>query len=364
MKKKILLIISMFLFITNVKALTFNVDITKIEDKGNGGTIGSIEKIDLEKKEIEALFQDIGDEINFSVTVTNNGNRAGTLRNINITSENENIEYTTNLPEGGLSINGNDTNEVIIKGKTKEGITNGKTTTEIKIKYTYEEGSCPDGEILSEDESMCLCPEGMERNEKGICVKPEKKVECKDDEIYNEEKKICEKKIVPTPDKKETPSNPKTLDNIILITLLFIVSGLGIYAAMYKKLKTIKQKRNVGIVVGVITLGASFTVLASVFGLDNLLSAIVNPITKNKELTLTVKEEVDLIETWDGACSINNLTPSNIFEGGTGAESDPYQIKTAEQLSCFAASVNEGTTYEGKFIKQTRNIKLNDKLCQ
>ena len=57
-----------------------------------------------------------------------------------------------------------------------------------------------------------------------------------------------------------------------------------------------------------------------------------------------------------------NLTPGNIFQGGSGTESDPYQIKTAEQLSCFAKSVNEGETYEGKFIKQTKNIKLNDHL--
>ena len=39
------------------------------------------------------------------------------------------------------------------------------------------------------------------------------------------------------PSPKPVPTNPKTLDNIVLITLLFIVSGLGIYAAMYKKLK-------------------------------------------------------------------------------------------------------------------------------
>jgi hypothetical protein len=39
MKKKILLILLMFMFITNVSALTFNVDVTNIEDKGNNGTI-------------------------------------------------------------------------------------------------------------------------------------------------------------------------------------------------------------------------------------------------------------------------------------------------------------------------------------
>ena len=368
MKKKILLIIMMFMFISNVNALTFNVNVTNIEDEGNNGTIGSITNIDIPNKTLNAYFQDIGDEVSFSITVTNTGDRAGTLRNITFESGNDKIEYTSNLPENGLAINGNDTNKVIVTAKVKEGAVNGKTTSEVKIKYTYDEGSCPDGEILSEDESLCLCPEGKERNENGICVVPEKPVECKDDEIYNEEKKICEKKVVPTPDdetpdKKVVPNNPKTLDNIVLITLLFFVSGLGIYAVLFKRLNTKKKKITVGVITGVATLGVSFTVLAGVFGLDNLLSAIVNPITKSKELIVTVNEEIDLIETWDGDCDVTGaLTPDNVFDGGSGTESDPYKIKTANQLACFAKSVNEGETYEGKFIKQTKNIKLNDNL--
>ncbi len=357
--KKILFAISMFLFITNVNALTFDVNLTNIKDEGNNGTIGSITNIDIPNKTVDAYFQDIGDEVSFSLTITNSGDRAGTLRSINVTSTNDKIEYTNNLPDGGLAINGNDSNTVIITGKVKEGAVNGTSSSEIKITYNYDEGSCPDGEILSSDESMCLCPEGLERNEKGVCIKPENKIECEEDEIYNETKKICEKKVVP-----EKVDNPKTLDNIILITLLFIVSGLGIYAVMFKKLKTNKKKTVVGLIVGVVTLGLSFGVLVSVFGFDKLLGAIVNPITKKKEIIVKVNETIDLIETWDGECSLDvlELTPQNIFEGGSGTEVDPYQVKTAEQLSCLAKSVNNGTTYGGKFIKQTKNIKLNDHL--
>ena len=365
MKKKLLLIIGMFLFITNVNALTFNVDLTNIEDKGNNGTIGQITNMDVPNKTIDVYFQDIGDEVNFDLTITNSGDRAGTLRSITITPSNDKIEYTTNLPEGGLAINGNDFNTVEVKAKVLAGAQNGTSSSEIKINYTYDEGSCPEGEILSDDESMCLCPEGKERNETGICVVPEKEtIECKDDEIYNETKKICEKKVIPVPDKKVTPNNPKTMDNIILITLLFFVSGLGIYAVLFRKLQTKKQRITAGVITGVATLSLSFTVLAGVFGLDNLLGAIINPITKNKEVTVTVNETIDLIETWDGNCDLNitNLTPQNIFDGGSGTESDPYKIRTAEQLSCFAKSINNGTTYEGKFIKQTKNIKLNDNL--
>ena len=84
--KKILLFIGMFLFIFNVKALTFNVDLTNIEDKGNNGTIGSIEKIDIPNKTLDVLFQDIGDEVSFDLTITNSGNRAGTLKSISVES--------------------------------------------------------------------------------------------------------------------------------------------------------------------------------------------------------------------------------------------------------------------------------------
>ena len=357
MKKKLLLIIGMFLFITNVNALTFEINITNIEDKGNNGTIGSIERIDVANKELDIFMQDIGDEVNFAVTVTNTGDRAGTLREITFEPGNDKMEYTSNLPEGGLAINGNDTNVIIITAKVKEGAVNGTFTSNVKLKYTYDEGSCPEGETLSPDESMCLCPEGMERSEQGTCVTPVKPTDCKDDEVYNAQKKKCEKKVVP-------PNNPKTLDNIVLVTLLFIVSGLGIYSAMFKKLKTKEKKIKVGVVTGVITLTLSFVTLASVFGIDKLLSAVINPITKHTELAITINEEIELIETWDGECSLDvaSLTPQNIFQGGSGTQADPYQIKTAEQLSCFAKSVNNGNNYEGKYIKQIKNIKLNDKL--
>ena len=362
MKKRILLILCMFMFMTNAKALTFNVDLTNIEDKGNNGTMGSISNINVSNKSLDVSFSNIGDEANFDITITNSGNRAGTLKSIGVTSTNDKIEYTNNLPEGGLSINGNDTNTVTIKSKVLEGAVNGISSSTIKITYDYDEGSCPDGEILSEDESMCLCPEGLERNEQGVCVNPPKEIECEDDEIYNETKKICEKKEIPVPEEPIIPDNPKTLDNIILITLLFIVSGLGIYAALFKKLDTDKKKVTVGIIIGILTLGTSFTVLASVFGIDRLLGAIVNPITKSKEIEITVNETIEMVEVWNGNCSTNSYAPEDVFEGGSGTSEDPYQIKTANQLACFAESVNDGNSYEDKFIKQTKDIKLNNNL--
>ena len=359
----------MFAFITNVKALTFNIDVTDIEDKGNNGTIGMIETINIGNKNLDVVFHDKGDEVNFLITITNTGSKVKLLRSISFDSGNPSIKYTSNIPETGLVIDGFDKNEILVTARLTETPVNGKSASKITIRYVYEEGICPKGEVLSDDERTCLCLDGTERNEQGICVEPEKPVECADDEIYNEEKKICEKKVIPVPDKEEdkptpvTPSNPKTMDNIILITLLFVVSGLGIYAALFKKLNTSKKRVTAGIITGVVTLSLSFTVLASVFGIDNLLGAIADIISEERIIIVDVNEEIDLIETWDGDCNITGeLTPENIFNGGSGTEEDPYQIYTANQLACFAKSVNEGTTYEGQFIKQTRSIKLNDNL--
>ena len=56
---------------------------------------------------------------------------------------------------------------------------------------------------------------------------------------------------------------------------------------------------------------------------------------------------------WDGSIA-------NEFESGTGAEDDPYIIKTAEQLAYLAWSVNCGNWYSGKFIRLEADILLND----
>ena len=46
------------------------------------------------------------------------------------------------------------------------------------------------------------------------------------------------------------------------------------------------------------------------------------------------------------------------FAGGTGSETDPYQIETAEQLSLLAVNVNSGTNYSGIYFEQTADIDL------
>jgi hypothetical protein len=48
------------------------------------------------------------------------------------------------------------------------------------------------------------------------------------------------------------------------------------------------------------------------------------------------------------------------IDSGTGTESDPYIIDTAEKLAFLAKEVNDGRSYRGKWFKLTRDINLNN----
>lgn len=64
-------------------------------------------------------------------------------------------------------------------------------------------------------------------------------------------------------------------------------------------------------------------------------------------------EPVDA-DVWDG-------TASSGFGGGTGSQSNPYLIYTAEQLAYLAQSTNAGTSYSGKYFKLMNNLDLNNR---
>ena len=57
---------------------------------------------------------------------------------------------------------------------------------------------------------------------------------------------------------------------------------------------------------------------------------------------------------WDGTSASTALE-------GDGSAVTPYLVKSAEDLAFLAKSVNEGTTYEGKYITQTADIDLGGK---
>lgn len=55
--------------------------------------------------------------------------------------------------------------------------------------------------------------------------------------------------------------------------------------------------------------------------------------------------------TWDGSVA-------TAFAGGSGAESDPYQIADGAQLAYLASEVNKGQTYENSYFVLTADIDL------
>ena len=57
---------------------------------------------------------------------------------------------------------------------------------------------------------------------------------------------------------------------------------------------------------------------------------------------------------WDGSIA-------TAFAGGTGTESDPYQIADGAQLAYLASEVNNGQTYENSYFVLTADIDLNNK---
>ena len=57
---------------------------------------------------------------------------------------------------------------------------------------------------------------------------------------------------------------------------------------------------------------------------------------------------------WDGVTASASLA-------GEGTQDSPYVVETAEDLAFLAKSVNEGNTYEGKYIVQTADIDLGGK---
>ena len=58
-------------------------------------------------------------------------------------------------------------------------------------------------------------------------------------------------------------------------------------------------------------------------------------------------------DLWDGSLASG-------FASGNGTEKDPYKIQTAEELAFLAKSVNEGTSYSGKYLILTNDIDLNN----
>lgn len=68
----------------------------------------------------------------------------------------------------------------------------------------------------------------------------------------------------------------------------------------------------------------------------------------NNTLQIWVKEKKDITSSYP------------VFSGGTGTIDDPYLIESAEQLLIFSKMVNDGRDFSGEYIRQTKDIDLNN----
>ncbi len=88
-----------------------------------------------------------------------------------------------------------------------------------------------------------------------------------------------------------------------------------------------------------------------------LLSTIVEKQTTDVDTVSGATKSCDGIKE-----AVNNAlakaVDAGIFASGDGSEKNPYTINTAEQLSAFAKSVDDGETYEGKYVVLGENIDI------
>lgn len=75
----------------------------------------------------------------------------------------------------------------------------------------------------------------------------------------------------------------------------------------------------------------------------------------NGEDEISLLNDENGTDVWGGESEI-----AEKFAGGTGTESDPYQISTGAELAFLATKVNAGTSYSGEYFKLTKDIRLNE----
>lgn len=185
--KKIILLITILIMsisiITTFAAGKFNPKIVSISNANNNGTMAKEISKTFDNKSIDlgVLFQMPNDELTYEIVLENEGSKSGTLSDINIISNNDNVTYkVVGLEKNDkLEANSKVTFKLVAKAKSSNLI-KGKDTVKISLIYIDEDGN-----------------------------------------------------IV-------TPSNPNTFDGIMKYIIILIISIVGILIALNKKNKTIE----------------------------------------------------------------------------------------------------------------------------
>ncbi len=126
-----------------------------------------------------------------------------------------------------------------------------------------------------------------------------------------------------------------------------------------------KQKKGISLIVLVITIIVMIILAASVIVSLNNTSVIDKAGQAVDETNESELEHMDALDYLDKfTASVENPWDGNAnaesFADGNGTESQPYLISNAAELVYFAKLVNEGNTFEGKYVELTNNINLNN----
>ena len=125
-----------------------------------------------------------------------------------------------------------------------------------------------------------------------------------------------------------------------------------------------KQKKGISLIVLVITIIVMIILAASVIVSLNNTSIIDKAGQAVDETNESELEQMDALEYLDKfTASVENPwdgSTKESFADGNGTENQPYLISNAAELVYFAKLVNEGNTFEGKYVELTANINLNN----
>ena len=84
--------------------------------------------------------------------------------------------------------------------------------------------------------------------------------------------------------------------------------------------------------------------------------ALLCAVLSMSTITAAAQTQTDKYKIW----SYPTEKPANPFDGGDGTESNPYRIRTAQQLANLSYMVNNGEEYKGKYFLMTDDIVLNE----
>ncbi|MBR6613829.1 MAG: hypothetical protein IKK84_03585 [Clostridia bacterium] len=126
-----------------------------------------------------------------------------------------------------------------------------------------------------------------------------------------------------------------------------------------------KQKKGISLIVLVITIIVMIILAASVIvSLNNtgVIDKAGQAVDETNESELEHMDALDYLDKftastenpWDGNANAES------FADGNGEQTTPYLISNAAELVYFAKLVNEGNTFEGKYVELTANINLNN----